>query len=125
MTTEEIDNQRVKEWRELNIVQDLEFCWRMSGVPGVRVVEAIHPSWSCPIGMAYVQDAYDRSVQLSYINVVEQLRRLGVGRAIVREIQREYPEQRMVTSVATALASPFLKKLNWKEPSWCRPYWCS
>lgn len=115
--------ERVRGWRDVNVVKDLEYVHRHSAIPGVFIVEAMHPCWGVPVGIAYYREEYDCSISLLYINVVEQLRRMGIGRAIIEAIQRERPRQTIVTAMATELAKPFLPKAGFAAPNEERQFW--
>ena len=123
MSIQEIEEERVKGWRELDLVKDLVFLHGPGPIAGTQRVEAIYPAWGVPVGMAYYKLTYDQRVSLDYINVVEQLRKLGIGRAIIESILKDQNCEILVTSTATDLAKPFLLKLNFAEPAAGRPYW--
>lgn len=110
-------------WRQTNMIDEVECRFLHSSVPGVGLVEAVHPAFHVPIGMAYFQETYDGRISLSYINVVEQLRRLGIGRKILHALADRFPKKVLVTSIATDLARPFLLKLGWVAPSEKTDYW--
>ena len=104
-----------QQWRDSGLMEDVEIHFVQSAQKGIMLAEAIHPAFPCPIGMAYFDDTSNPWIDLNYINVVEQLRKLGCGHAIVYAIRKRYPDRQVRTGFATKLALPFLFKTGWES----------
>lgn len=108
----------VNYWTDLpsaEFIRRVDTCMIFSSVPGLHLIEATHEAWGVPVGMLYFNHAYDGSISIMNIVVVDELRRKGIARKMIQDLQDKYPGVQIVTQRATDLAKPMLEKIGFSE----------
>lgn len=79
----------------------LFYGWGQSAVPGVKLIEAVHPDCCCPLGTVWFRWISPAQIDILYSYVRPGVRRCGLRTYLHQQLLRVWPDARITTNSGT------------------------
>lgn len=92
----------------------LFYGWGQSAVPGVKMIEAVHPDCGCPIGTVWFRWISESQIDILYSLVRPGVRRCGIRTYLHERLLETWPNARITTNSGTMDGIQWMTKVGFK-----------
>ncbi len=92
----------------------LFYGWGESAVPGVKTIEAVHPSCGCPLATVWFRWISAAQIDILYSFVRPGIRRCGIRTYLHERLLQTWPDARITTNSGTLDGIAWMTKVGFK-----------